>query len=264
MRTSRLWMTVGLLAGALASAAACTSFSSEGTPPSGDVDAGVAPVVPEGSTSDGGERDAASATDAPADGRCAVTVSTDFSTGYGAAWSTPTNVCATGGATFATAGGVTCLDLTCSGGLDAYNIIVSNPLVLDDRMEIAFDARIDGSFPHTFAQLLSAFGSGSNLGFATAGTEIHAYDSAPLAFWTWSPNDPGFHHFLIQITRIADDAGPPSALFSITLDGTLREFKHALNVSTNVQFQLGPFLHFGASTTAADDCYTNVTFGSCH
>jgi hypothetical protein len=156
------------------------------------------------------------------------------------------------------------LELTCGGDVNAYNVIVSDALVLDERMEIAFDARIDGSLQHTFAQLLSAFGAGANLGFAAAGKEIQAYDSVTLASWPWSPTDPGFHHFLIQITRIADDAGPPSALFSITLDGTLRSFKHPLNVSTAVQFQLGPFLRFAASATPADDCYTNVTFGSCH
>jgi hypothetical protein len=263
-------MTVGVLASACMSAAACTAFSSDGAAPSGAVDAGVAP---EGSTpdsadaGDGAVGDAASARDARAELRCAVTVSSDFSTGYGAAWSIPTNVCATGGATFSKVGGLTCVDLTCGGDVDTYDVIVSQPLVLDDRMEIAFDVRIDGSFPHTFAQLLSAFVFGGNLGFATAGTEIHAYDNSTpttVASWPWSPTDPTFHQILIQITRIVDDAGPPTALYEITFDGRLQSFTHPLNVGPGLQLQLGPFLNFGASATPADDCYTNSTFGSCH
>jgi hypothetical protein len=262
-------MAVGLLASALVSAAACTA--PYGAAPSGNIDAGDAGVLPEGSSSDGADADAdadaASATDAPADGRCAVTASSDFSAGYGASWPGVFTTCATGGATFSKVGGLTCVDLTCGGNLDAYDVIVSQPLVLDDRMEIAFDARIDGSLPHTFA-LLSAFGFGGNLGFATAGTEIRAYDSAAttttLASWGWSAADPGFHHFLVQITRNADDAGAASALYAITLDGALRSFVHPLDVSTPVLLKLGPFLNFGASATPADDCYTNVTFGSCH
>jgi hypothetical protein len=134
-------------------------------------------------------------------------------------------------------------------------------------MELAFEARIDGSLPHTFA-LLRVFPSGGDLGFAVAGTEIRAYDVAAstttLASWGWSPTDPGFHHVLVQITRNADDAGAASALYAITLDGVLRSFKHPLDVSTPVVLRLGPFLNFAASATPADDCYTNVTFGSCH
>jgi hypothetical protein len=270
MRTAHLWMTVGLLGSALASAAACASFSSDGATPGGAADA--AGVVPDGSpTLEAGE-DAANAPDAAADGGCAPTFFTDFSKGLGVDWGSQPSTCTGWTMNFpATDGGGTCAVLTCAGSLNAYNVIDSKPpLTLDARMEFAFDVHIDGASPHTFAQLMNLFGAGRHLGFAADGKTVFVYDNSfgttRLASWSWAP-PPSVEFQHIAVRMMPPDSGAGDTVFEVTFDGKLQSFGRPIDVSgTGYQLQVGPFLNTIASPDGVtlDVRYTNVTLGSCH